>query len=644
MQFKDIAFKNFKYNIRKYTAYFVGNCFSIMAFFLVASIIYNKDVAKHSLDFDLPGAIQLYMIIIFCFSVFFILYSYSSFMKTRLSEFGLFLSLGMSNKDIGKLIIFENFLTMVGSLCVGMGLGTVFSRFFLIAVSKFIGINDIGFNLGSGAFIVTSILFTIIFFITTIANLAFVNKLEITNLLKKSKENEKMLVYHPAYGFLGILLMIVAIVVLQIFLNGTPVIISLIILGMYMLSMYLVTSQFGNLIISLIKRKKNIYYPRLINVTSIKSRFNQYNRIFFAVSILIMVVIFGSGLIFSYYIGLPRSTVDNYPVNLCYVQALGYNNLPEASLNELLKKSSTPITEKKEMEFLIVKSTNCVWQFGKDYDVVVVISEKELSRNKKIHSSIKSGNADIIPNYYYKGDKSIVDMYYNYKEHRLPVIKEINADSESFYSVLINQFSFTKLIAVINEQDYQSIRGNIGSQYVGKFIGVNFINWKGTGPVINSVTNALKRTNPQTRLKTGDLKLNGTLIYYNNSFTYIAFQVFMFSFIAILFLVAVTEILYFKLYSEFGEVLAKYRMLNKIGITSKEIKKQINLDVGLVYFIPAIIGSIYGYVLICFFFTQGSYHYLVFYSLLVIFVFLGVQTINYYIASRSYSNKIISNL
>lgn len=357
-----------------------------------------------------------------------------------------------------------------------------------------------------------------------------------------------------------------------------------------------------------------------------------------------MVVIFGSGLIFSYYIGLPRSTVDNYPVNLCYVQALGYNNLPEASLNELLKKSSTPITEKKEMEFLIVKSTNCVWQFGKDYDVVVVISEKELSRNKKIHSSIKSGNADIIPNYYYKGDKSIVDMYYNYKEHRLPVIKEINADSESFYSVLINQFSFTKLIAVINEQDYQSIRGNIGSQYVGKFIGVNFINWKGTGPVINSVTNALKRTNPQTRLKTGDLKLNGTLIYYNNSFTYIAFQVFMFSFIAILFLVAVTEILYFKLYSEFGEVLAKYRMLNKIGITSKEIKKQINLDVGLVYFIPAIIGSIYGYVLICFFFTQGSYHYLVFYSLLVIFVFLGVQTINYYIASRSYSNKIISNL
>ena len=44
MTFKDIVLKNFKFNVRNYITYFLCTTFSIMLFFIYATMLTNKSV------------------------------------------------------------------------------------------------------------------------------------------------------------------------------------------------------------------------------------------------------------------------------------------------------------------------------------------------------------------------------------------------------------------------------------------------------------------------------------------------------------------------------------------------------------------------------------------------------------------------
>src|SRR5665647_1527393 len=105
MNFNQISFKIFKANLRRYLLFFLCSSFTIMIFFTYSTILTNKEFMNPS---KVNGTITSNLIApslgIALFSVMFIIYAHASFAKFRRTEFGLFMVLGMTNWDIGRIM------------------------------------------------------------------------------------------------------------------------------------------------------------------------------------------------------------------------------------------------------------------------------------------------------------------------------------------------------------------------------------------------------------------------------------------------------------------------------------------------------------------------------------------------------------
>ncbi len=94
------------------------------------------------------------------FSLFFISYAHSTFIKCRKKEFGVFMHLGMTTGDIRKIIIYENIIVGIGSILLGLLVGVVFSRLFFIIIIKLLEVKGISYIIGFKNFIFPIIIFS----------------------------------------------------------------------------------------------------------------------------------------------------------------------------------------------------------------------------------------------------------------------------------------------------------------------------------------------------------------------------------------------------------------------------------------------------------------------------------------------------
>ncbi|HZK71345.1 MAG TPA: FtsX-like permease family protein, partial [Clostridia bacterium] len=109
MNFNQISFKIFKANLRRYLLFFFCSSFAIMIFFTYSTILTNKDFMNpNKVNSSISSMLIAPSLGIVLFSVLFIIYAHSSFVKFRKTEFGLFMVLGMTNWDIGRIMLFEN--------------------------------------------------------------------------------------------------------------------------------------------------------------------------------------------------------------------------------------------------------------------------------------------------------------------------------------------------------------------------------------------------------------------------------------------------------------------------------------------------------------------------------------------------------
>ncbi|MED0674328.1 FtsX-like permease family protein [Aneurinibacillus thermoaerophilus] len=138
MKFRHLATSNIRGNWRQYTAFFFSSVFSVMIFFLYAQFILHPDVVGGKLqaaNYVKQGMVACeYIIVIFSF--FFVLYSLSAFLKSRSKEFGLLSLFGMTNGQIRRMVLTETMVIAALATTVGIGLGLLFSKLFLLALRE----------------------------------------------------------------------------------------------------------------------------------------------------------------------------------------------------------------------------------------------------------------------------------------------------------------------------------------------------------------------------------------------------------------------------------------------------------------------------------------------------------------------------
>ncbi len=136
MTFWQFAFKNVTRNARAYFAYFVSSAFSIAIFFSFAVYLFHPKLHMTDINYALNILMTISEVVIVFFSFFFLLYSIGTFLKVRKKQFGILTVLGISQKQLKRLIFLENMLIGILSIFFGIQLGLVFSQFFLLVTAK----------------------------------------------------------------------------------------------------------------------------------------------------------------------------------------------------------------------------------------------------------------------------------------------------------------------------------------------------------------------------------------------------------------------------------------------------------------------------------------------------------------------------
>ncbi|MBO7743325.1 ABC transporter permease [Paenibacillus sp. MWE-103] len=170
MNFRRFAILNVLRNKRIYMAHFLSSAFSVMIFFTYALLLFHPDLkgelVSSSGTLSRLGTIgmQVSEVIIFVFSFFFLLYSVGAFLKLRKKEFGILILLGMSRRQLNRMLFVENAWIGFAALAFGIGVGLIFSKLILLASARLLAIEDgLRFYVPLNAVLLTVVAFGVLF-------------------------------------------------------------------------------------------------------------------------------------------------------------------------------------------------------------------------------------------------------------------------------------------------------------------------------------------------------------------------------------------------------------------------------------------------------------------------------------------------
>ena len=129
-----LVFRNVKRNLQTYSIYFatLTIIYSLLYSFntVVSNPVLNeagdtKQILSRFME-QFMGVLSIFAAVAF---IFLVLYSTQFVLKRRSKELGLYSSLGMKNKKIGKILFFESIIVNSGSLILGFIIGWIISLF-----------------------------------------------------------------------------------------------------------------------------------------------------------------------------------------------------------------------------------------------------------------------------------------------------------------------------------------------------------------------------------------------------------------------------------------------------------------------------------------------------------------------------------
>ncbi|MEC0169625.1 ABC transporter permease [Paenibacillus graminis] len=649
MTFRDVTIKNFKRNVRNFFSYFICSAFAITIFFLYAALLFNNSIREGATEDVIQIVLMLSLAALTQFSVFFINYAHSSFIKSRSKEFAIFMSLGMHKTDLQKIILLENLIISISSLIVGIITGTVFSRLFQTVAIDLLDLQGVSYSLSAASFVVTAIVFTVIFSASQIISSVKVGKLDIADLMKASRKQDNGAKKNDTkLGLVGVGLVVASILFLVVIsnhesLNTNPFMIITYIL-MSFTGIFMVISHLGNTWVSFL-RNKPFYYRHILSITEINNKFNQNKRIMFILSILSGMTIFLVASPFSL-LQLSESIAERNKYDIEYISVAGVHALENGQLEQLMKQSSEPLKSIKETNFLNLKMS----LDGDQYDVLKtkpIISQDMYNSLTGEKVTVGTGEALNIITAWEPGSHGIEQgaaiaftdgtRTFNYK---------VKSSYHGDWFATASAYPTSSGIVVSNE-DYKDMESKVSARAWGTHYGIDFTAWKNTEGIVQKLKDTLNATDKGG--SSGQLFAVASKVdaYKELKKNYSLF-VFVTSLAGVLFFVAGGMVLYFKQYTEIGNATVFFRKLFKIGISDREIWAVVSAELLITFFVPLLFGSIFGY---CFIYLithvmsgadiLGEFMKN---TTIVVAVYFGFQLSFYFITKRKYSQEVVRKL
>lgn len=655
MTFWQFAFKNVSRNSKAYFAYFVSSAFSIMVFFSFTVYVYHprlqimNKLQEQDPLMNLAGMAQFVIVL---FSFFFLLYSIGTFLNVRKQQFGVLTVLGISQKQLKRLLFTENMIIGMLAIFAGIQGGLVFSNFFLLVTSKLTNAKGLYLYWPTEAIIVTTITFIILFLIVSTFTPMFIRTRKTTRLIKNSKKEKSE--KRPS-----ILISLFALICLALCYyiagypqgyiteknaqNGSVFLIMLSILPLVVVGTYFFFSQTFLLFIFILKKRRKFYMKQInmLWISDLANRTRSNINVLFIVSML-------SALAFTIIIGLfaannntTASVLERYPVPFTYTSE-GDNSLEQKHITAIETELTNSNFQYRKYKFTVVKDTaskeDIMLMKMSDYNAIA----KQLKRPE---ITIDSTEVYIISRH----SPELLNLVSNpFAKHNTITL---GSNKKEFHiKGFINKgiepsFAFPHL-AVVQDYVFDNMIPRIETTVIYNY----FVeNWE----------NAIVPTKNMLRVISGDARkfyekhteenaqvpffiytATDELIYGKGN---AVAQFFIWAFLGFIFFIGAASVLYFRMYNDLTTERQKYITITKLGLTESEMFRSATIQLGILFFVPYIVAGIHTIFAIKF--LQSMFSFSLLKETCIVLTLFGIIEIIFFFLIRSlYINKLSQHI
>ncbi|MDA1561604.1 MULTISPECIES: ABC transporter permease [Bacillus] len=599
MTFWQFAFKNVTRNARAYFAYFVSSAFSIAIFFSFAVYLFHPKLHMTDVNVALNILMTISEVVIVFFSFFFLLYSIGTFLKVRKRQFGILTVLGISQKQLKRLIFLENMLIGMLSIFFGIQLGLVFSQFFLLVTAKITHVPGLYLYWPTGAIILTIVIFLGLFILVSSFTPMLIRTRKAVRLLKEGKQQKErkasvlislfgatclitgyVLAANPLYfmslgDIIGLLYAVSSIFVIP----------SLISAGTYFFF-----SQISFLLIRILKTRRKFYMKRInmLWISDLAARIRTNINMLFIVAMLSTLAF--TMITFLYGIGkfTKFDEIRKNPFPFTYLSHTE-NTLADEHLNWLEQKFN-------EEHFTYTKFKTDIYEVSSaedntqlyyaikqsDYNVLAKALYWETLTVNKNESYILMTDLDdqVIGTLHNKDKKNTLTLTQNNLQLQVKEYKSYNPfPNRLIYQLLILSDENVEALSTVSKQmsvynfkvnDWEKAH-NIGSAFTTK---------------IYNESEAIKAEHPPFHASEASDSLYKAKLNVASFFL-------IGTFLGVIFFIGAGSVLYFRMYTDLTNEQEKYVTITKIGLTEAEMKRSATIQLAILFFVPYIMASIH---------------------------------------------------
>ena len=602
--YSKFALNNLVKNKRFILPYIFSAIFTIASFYILTSLSLGSNLDKLPQGISATKQVlSLGVIVIAIFSAIFLFYTYSFLIKRRVREFGLYSVLGMTKKQIARILILETIFIAVITLVFGLTFGLLFDKLMLLVLLKlFTAGVSFGFVITPIAVFLTILLFGGIFFLLLIYTVIKISRLKIVALLKEENNGEREPKARFILAILGLGLTGYGYYLAQTIQNPIKAITMFFIAVLAVIfGTYLIFVAVSITVLKLMKNNKTFYYKpkNFISVSGLLYRMKR-NAVGLAnICILSTMVLVTMGTTSALYAGSEEAYNTRFPRDII---VSGYRST-EGKLTEI-EKNVKKATQDAGVEAKDLVSYNMLNVVGRlngteiSYETgnvgsldklrtVVVIELKDYNKVSKEQKTLNTGEALLF-----------IDKKGKYEANEITVqgvnlkIKEKLTDFPGALGTAAANAFDTYYVVVKDNTDVKKIESALKKKLnmsdeegeVYNYVGFNISDKTKEAKVIENFKQLEKE---------GNINIEGKAENETNFKGFYASFLFIGVFISMIFVVSQVVIMYYKQISEGYEDQGKFGIMRKVGLTDKQIKQSIRSQVLMIFFAPLAVATLH---------------------------------------------------
>lgn len=643
MFYPKLALRNLKKNGKTYIPYLFTSIISIMMFYVMNTIQGTKGLNHLPGAGSLKAVLLLAALITGIFTVIFLFYTNSFLVRQRKKEFGLYQVLGMDKRNLAKMMAWEALLTALISLVAGIALGELMGRLMFLILLKMMHISPVLKYHTTPDFLgMTVVLFLAVFAATLLFNLFKVQVSNPIGLLQGEHYGEREPKVKWLMALLGILTLSAGYFLAQTVKSPLKAVgvffiaVILVIAGTY----FLFTA--GSIaLLKMLKKNKSFFYQsrHFISVSGMIYRMKQ-NAVGLAnICIMSTVVLVLISVTICLYAGMGDILKTQFPTEVMI-------HVRDVSQGSPDKENQIIQEEAKEYGFEI--KNRSAYKTGL-FSAVCEDGTKTLTlKNATDHSQTQNRIlVQILPLSGYNkltGHKEVLN------NQQILVLKGKN--NSDFDTMVMGNGTFQvkqertvdrslgfmmltdgPVIVIPDEAaDTQLMQmGTVG--YSDNFdMGGSGVN---KGAAVTALEKRMAQELPGTSLQYREWK-RAELYSMIGSFLFLGI------FVGALFLMATVLIIYYKQISEGYEDRSRYQIMQKVGMSKREVQGSIKSQVLMVFFLPllaAVIHVVFAFKVIkqlLLLFSMSNIHLFIICTIGTILCFALFYALVFVITSREY--------